>query len=236
MNIVINRIINKWNLNKEQPIDLNQLKINVIQGIENEIIKTNDELEKLKKDLESFPELYCDKYEHHYYVTNYERIGETGWHSFAGYETIYHISYKCSICGHDYFSEGATYEFPHIEYKKQEFPKSAYDDKNLQIDGRTYRMVLEEISRLEDNFKKRICELAGHRMKRSSYYKCTCCGKIMSFDEYREYLKSKPIAFTKDIYSALPKLEKYQDGKNQEENSNYKPKIITREMADKMFK
>lgn len=236
MNIAINRIINKWNLNKEQPIDLNQLKINVIQGIENEIIKTNDELEKLKKDLESFPELYCDKYEHHYYVTNYERIGETGWHSFAGYETIYHISYKCSVCGHDSFSEGATYEFPHIEYKNQEFPKSAYDDKNLQIDGRTYRMVLEEISRLENNLKKKICELAGHRMKRSSYYKCTCCGKIMSFDEYREYLKSKPIAFTKDIYSALPKLEKYQDGKNQEENSNYKPKIITREMADKMFK
>lgn len=214
---------------------MNQLKLNVIQDIENEIIKTNDELEKLKEDLESFPDLYCDKYEHHYYVTNYEKIGETGWHSFAGYETIYHISYKCSICGHDFFSEGATYEFPHIEYKNQEFPKSAYDDKNLQIDGRTYRMVLEEISRLEDNFKKRICELAGHRMKRSSYYKCTCCGKIMSFDEYREYLKSKPIAFTKDIYSALPKLEKYQDGKNQKENY-HKPKIITREMADKMFK
>ena len=235
MNIAINRIINKWNLNKYQPIDLNQLKINVIQGIENEIIKTNDELKKLKEDLESFPDLYCDKYEHHYYVTNYERIGETGWHSFAGYETIYHISYKCSVCGHDSFCEGATYEFPHIEYKNQEFPKSAYDDKNLQKDGRTYRMVLEEISRLEDNFKKRICELAGHRMKRSSYYKCTCCGKIMSFDEYREYLKSKPIAFTKDIYSALPKLEKYQDGKNQKENY-HKPKIITREMADKMFK
>ena len=235
MNIAINRIINKWNLNKYQPIDLNQLKINVIQGIENEIIKTNDELKKLKEDLESFPDLYCDKYEHHYYVTNYERIGETGWHSFAGYETIYHISYKCSICGHDSFSDAATYEFPHIEYKNQEFPKSAYDDKNLQKDGRTYRMVLEEISRLEDNFKKRICELAGHRMKRSSYYKCTCCGKIMSFDEYREYLKSKPIAFTKDIYSALPKLEKYQDEKNQKENY-HKPKIITREMADKMFK
>ena len=40
MNIVINRLINKWNLKKEQPIDLNQLKINVIQGIENEIIKS----------------------------------------------------------------------------------------------------------------------------------------------------------------------------------------------------
>ena len=96
-------------------------------------------------------------------------------------------------------------------------------------------MVLEEISRLEDNLKKKICELAGHRMKRSSYYKCTCCGKAMSFDEYKEYLKSKPISFTKDIYTALPELEKYQDGKNQKENY-HKPKIITREMADKMFK
>ena len=31
-------------------------------------------------------------------------------------------------------------------------------------------------------------------------------------------------------------LEKYQDGKNQEENSNHKPKIIARENVYKMFK
>ncbi len=39
MNIVINTIINKWNLKKGQPIDLNQLKLNLIHDIENEIKK-----------------------------------------------------------------------------------------------------------------------------------------------------------------------------------------------------
>ncbi len=44
-----------------EPIDLNMLKLNVVQGNEYEINKTKDELKKLKSDLESFPKLYCKK-------------------------------------------------------------------------------------------------------------------------------------------------------------------------------
>ena len=74
MNIAFNRIINKWNLNKYQPIDLNQLKLNVIHGNENEINKANDELEKLKEDLETFPKLYCNKKKKRHSYCNKRRI------------------------------------------------------------------------------------------------------------------------------------------------------------------
>ena len=80
-----------------EPIDLNMLKLNVVQGNEYEINKTKDELKKLKSDLKSFPKLYCKKNRHSYFVYDYSRIGKTGWHSFAGDEVIYSVSYKrCS--------------------------------------------------------------------------------------------------------------------------------------------
>lgn len=197
-----------------EPIDLNMLKLNVVQGNEYEINKTKDELEKLKSDLESFPKLYCKKNGHSYVVFDYSRIGETGWHSFAGDEVIYSVSYKCSVCGKQYYSVHPL-RSPEIEYKGCKLPDSAYDDKNLQIDGRTYRMVEEEISRLEDYLayrqylKKKICELAGHTMKRSNNYICVCCGKTMSYSDYRNYLECSPITLTRDTFLSLPTFEDY---------------------------
>lgn len=103
-------------------------------------------------------------------------------------------------------------------------------------------MTLEEISRLEDyivyrqKLKKKICELAGHRMKRSSYYKCICCGKEMSFDEYRDYLKDNPITLTRETFASLPTFEEYQNEKKQEEISNTDSKIITKKMKYNKYK
>ena len=223
MNIAINKIINKWNLNKYQPIDLNQLKLNVIHGNENEINKANDELEKLKENLESFPKLYCKKNRHSYVITSCYKKRDTGRHSFAGYESIYEITYKCTVCGHCHYSEGSTFSTPSRGYYERKIPIDLYDDKDLQIDGRTYRMTQEEISRLEDyivyrqKLKKKICELAGHTMTRKSYYKCICCGKTMSFDEYRDYLKDNPITLTRDTFASLPTFEEYQNEEKQKE-------------------
>ncbi len=228
MNGILKTIIEKCNSKNTayQPVDLNQLKLRVIHNNENDINRINDELEKLKKDLDLFPRLYCNKYGHSYYVTDYYRKGETGWHSFAGDEVVYYISYCCAVCGAYDSYEGAMYGVPNRQYKKHGFPEDAYDDLNVQKDGRTYRMVQEEISRLENYLaycqylKNKICELAGHTVEKDGECKCICCGKTMSYYEYNKCLNANSKTVTNDYFSSLPSFEEYQDQIKQERESN----------------
>ena len=237
--IIIKALINRnkqpENDSSVPTIDLNELKQNVVNGNEYEIQKTKKEIEKLKRDLKLFPREYCERYGHSFVTTYYERAltdgwhsfagyrriknGENGWHSFAGNQVIYDVTRECTVCGAKSYNTITTYSVPHIGIYKMEIPESMYDDTELKVDGRTYRMIEKEIIRLEDyikyrNFlKPKICEVAGHTMKKGSICSCICCGKQMTWEEYDNYLKYNPIILSREAFMQLPTFEEYQKNK-----------------------
>ena len=193
--------------------DLNHLKLVLINSTDAEICNTRDELEMLRNDLDKFPRLYCKKYGHNYVTTDYYYIGKTGSHFFIGDEILYSFTSKCTVCGANSYIELPIYSFPDKDIYKKELPDGIYDDQSLTINGKTYRMTEEEISRLEDylsylhSLKRNICNLVGHTMERKRQYRCFCCGKTMSWNDYNNYLKDKPVTLVSESFLLLPTFE-----------------------------
>ena len=201
-------------------VDLDYLKTSVMNAAEKEITKTNDELEKLKNDLEKFPSLYCDKYGHSYVTTNYRYLGRTGWGSILGEERVYEIKEECTVCGKTYYIPALElYYRPDTCVCKKQLPEDLYHDQSLQIDGKTYQMTEAEISRLEDyleyinSIKSTIFSLIDYTMERQRQYRILKRSKILSWNNYIDFLKRYPIIYSIEVFLTFPTFEEYQNQK-----------------------
>ena len=201
-------------------VDLNELKLNIIHGNESEIDKAKKELKELKAELATYPSAYCERHNHITVTIDYRKIGDTNTHSFAGYGSVYRLVTKCTTCGKEFVDDGVVYGIPHIVYYKRKLPDSIYDDNSLKENGKTYRMVQVEISRIEDyiklrqDYSKKVCSLAGHTMEKikGGDFRCTCCGETMNpWYYYDYYLKNNSITLTGETFLALPVLPRFEE-------------------------
>lgn len=173
---------------------INEIRLNKVQEINDEIEKSNLELKELQDKLGRILSHYCEKNGRHKYILTYSKNGEcTGAFSFGGGEEHYcQRRYTCTICGHTYTYNGKGFGYPFTEECKQEIPQEVYDDESLSDDGKTYRMVKEEIGELKIYMdylcllKQKLCELFGHDATVDSHenFTCKCCGKYMRYSEY----------------------------------------------------
>ena len=106
------------------------------------------------------------------------------------------FEYKCTVCRREKTYTGigyANYSFTKSKRKyEQKIPDDVYDDKFLTDGGKTFRIIQEEIFKINhyinylESLKQKLCELFGHDAKNDYYehFKCECCGQYMSYKEY----------------------------------------------------
>lgn len=184
------------NLNKhnEKRINvINEIRLNKIQEINNELEIYKSELERLNNEKQEILYTYCKKFGHKYILTKSEYRGYTGAHSFKyGRASIRTNTCKCTVCGSVTRNTGETYGVPNVKQYKQIIPSEIYDDTTLNKDGKTLRLIEEEINKIKEEInylnmlKIKICELFGHDAEPDCYehFVCKCCNRIMFYQEY----------------------------------------------------
>ena len=228
MKDIINTIRENYNFknNPSISVDLNHLKNAVTEATETEIAKTKEVLKKLKNDLGKFPSLYCNKYGHDYIAISYRILGKTGWHSFLGEERVYEIKEQCTICGQTSHIWGMElYCRPDIYESKKQLPAKIHDDQSLVINGKTYRMTEEEISRLEKyleyihSIKSTIYDLINKTLERERLYRNIRRSKTIFWNSYIDYIKKYPIIYNVETFLQFPTFEEYQSNNKAQEQS-----------------
>lgn len=184
--------------NNEKRINkLKEIRLNKIKEIDAEYEKSKLELKELEDEADSILLAYCEKKGHHSDVLIDSRmLGYTGEYSFlSGYTRYSDNMYKCTVCGRKSSSRGTRCNFSTVQKYEQKIPDDIYDDTSLTKNGKTFRMVQEEISKTAQyiNYLKslysKLCELFGHdiliqRYNRYTTVKCKCCGIDMFFEDY----------------------------------------------------
>ncbi len=181
--------------NNEKRIEtIREIRLNKIKEIDDEYEKSKIELRKLQEEADSILFAYCNKKGHRDILISSRILGSTGEHSFShGFEKNLRNSYKCAVCGRTciYTEKGYSYS-PGQKYE-QKIPDDIYDDKSLTVNGKTFRMLQEEISKITqyihylDSLYLKLCELFGHdavMISDREDFKCRCCGKTMTYREY----------------------------------------------------
>ena len=178
---------------KNRAKKLKRIRFAKLKEIKEETKKYKLEFEKLCKERDTILSNYCKKNGH-----NYIPVAESRFDSHTMTYIVPHMSdyLKCSVCGRK-----EKYDFwPHPETQdyKQIIPDDVYDDVTLNENGRTYRIVIEEINKLEEYgyyllfLRDELCRLFGHDGELINYgsyspdYQgfCKCCGELMPMGDY----------------------------------------------------
>ncbi len=211
--------------NKKRLEKIKRIRLSIIEEIDNGLEKSNLELKKLKEESNSILLSYCNKYGHKYILVSRNVLGSTNKHSFIyGFQKISKNTYKCAICGRPKSITSKGYGSSSVKRYVKTLPEEIYDDNTLTTDGKTLRMVLEKISKLEEyidyleSLKPKLCELLGHDYVEEhdshfTYYECKCCGKYVDYivktddaDIWNNYL----LALSEKSDLSLPTFESYQ--------------------------
>lgn len=206
--------------NKGRTEKINEIRLAKVQEIKDEIEETKKRLEEVGKAKEKIVYAYCEKNGHKDILTGSQYLGETGTHSFRhGFETIRRNTYKCVVCGRQTsyttktFSRGGDRSVYH-----REIPEELYDDTTLREDGKTLNDLTQEYNDLWEYYEylqsllEELCTLFGHDAVMtdmcSERFKCNCCGKSMS---YQEYINNHHRAIYRGVvpfhYVTLPEME-----------------------------
>ena len=170
---------------------LKGMRLKKIKEINDELEKTKLKLRELEREASDVLHNYCYRRNKHSYILSaYKYEGLTGETSFGAGVHIYKEIYKCSVCGNT--CDFSVYRHRRTSEYKQDVPQEAYDDESISVNGKTYRMLKEEIDELKTYIgylgllKEKMCELFGHDVTPEQYksFKCKCCGKYMEYDEY----------------------------------------------------
>lgn len=195
---------------------INEIRLNKIHEIDDELKKSNLELKELLDKLNSILFAYCNKNGHRYILISSTTLGVTGAHGFtSGFEKIVNNTHKCTVCGGVIRRTETVWGYYSEQKYVQKFPDDIYDDKSITTeDGKTFRMVQEEISKMNEyinyleSLKLKLCELFGHDATMINYvedFKCNCCGKIMGYQEYiNSHHKAKYRGIVDFYYRTLP--------------------------------
>lgn len=180
--------------NEEKFKVINRIRLEKLAEINKEIRLSKIELETLSKEWNNILHAYCEKHKHNYILTEVKYPLPTGSYSpECGWEYSYIVNYKCTTCGT--IKSFTTVGFRVCPEKyHQTIPKEAIDDITLSKNGKTLRMIEQEIPKLREYIdylgylKEKMCELFGHDATIIDYdretFKCKCCGKTMSHREY----------------------------------------------------
>lgn len=194
---------------------IQEIRLNKIKEIDDEYEKSKLELKKLQDEADSILFAYCSKKGHNDILISSETLGSTGVHSFSyGFERIVRAVYKCAVCGRVWRYNGTGYGHYSVQAYEQKIPEDIYDDKSLTEDGKTFRMVQEEISKITqyinylNSLYLKLCELFGHDAEiidGRENFKCKCCGKTISYREYVDtYHKAKYRGIVDFYYDNYP--------------------------------
>lgn len=191
---------------------INEIRLNKVQEINDELEKSNLELNELQGKLAKILFNYCEKNGGHKYILIESRNGAgTGAFSFVGGEEHYCWRvYKCTICGHVHTFSGNSFGYPFTEEYCQEIPQEVYDDESISCEGKTFRMIKKEIDELKIYMdylyllKQKLCELFGHDATADSHenFTCKCCGKHMSYAKYIDTYHAAKYKGVVDFYYA----------------------------------
>ena len=205
---------------------LKEIRLNKIKEIDDEYEKCNLELGNLEKEANNILRNYCYKRKNHSYILIQSKNGGlTGENTFAGSVHTFRHIYKCSVCGEIYHLSGKSAGYARIHEYKQVIPEDAYDDESLSDNGRTYRMIKEEIDELKIYMdylillKGKICELFGHEATADAheYFTCKCCGKLLRHDEYiNDYYNARYRGVVDYYYDSYPGKNYYVISQNGE--------------------
>ena len=197
---------------------INEIRLNKIKEIDAEYEKSQLELKELKGKIDSILHAYCEKNGHRDILVSSRILGSTGAHSFTyGTELILTKSYKCAICGRTRNCTGKGYS----SYTKNKYeriiPDDLYDDETLTTDGKSFRILQEEISKLTQyinylySLKLKLCELFGHdagMIDDFENFTCKCCGKTIRYQEYIEtYHRAKYRGIVNFYYDTYPEMD-----------------------------
>jgi hypothetical protein len=239
---------------KNRAEELKRIRFAKLKEINEEAIKISLKLEKLCKERDTILSNYCKKNGH-----NYIPVAESRFDSHTMTYKVPHMSdyLKCSVCGRK-----EKYDFwPHPETQdyKQIIPDDVYDDVTLNENGRTYRIVIEEINKLEEYgyylgfLRNELCRLFGHDGEMINYggyspdYQgyCKCCGKLMPMCDYTYSRKNAMyrifddddayLLSSDDKYEfSLPTFESYQESlalkQKAVQEKKDKPKKLTKKI------
>lgn len=240
---------------KNRAEELKRIRLAKLKEIEKETEKFKLELEKLRKEHDAILSNYCNRVGHHYIP-----VADPRFHRNDIIQTISPTSeyFKCTVCGRK-----KEYDFwPHYEAQdyKQIIPDEVYDDVTLNENGRTYRILIEEIDKLREYgyyllfLREELCRLFGHDGKLINYggnghddYQafCTCCGELMPKSDYIysrknamyrifDYDDAYLISSDDNYKYSLPSFESYQKSleleKKQKAVQEDKPKKLTKKL------
>ena len=217
LEIKYKKSLDKLNEHKEKRINaINEIRLTKVQEINDELEITKPKLEKLNNERQELLYEYCKKFGHKDILIKSEYRGYTGAHSFKyGRAAMRTNAYKCAVCGRKTGHTSETYGVPSIKQYKQIIPSEIYDDTSLNKDGKTLRVIEEEIQKVQEyiNYlemlKIKMCELFGHDAK--PYYNeefvCNCCNRIVSYREYiNTYHNAKYRGIVPFYYSIYPEM------------------------------
>ncbi len=204
--------------NKKKIEVIKEIRLNKINEINTEIKKNNEELDNLKKDLESLLVLYCQKKGHHYVLIDYKELHKIDGHSFEyGFAQNGNFTYKCTICGSVTHNTQITYRYPKVKKYTAEIPTDIYQDNSLLINGKTCQTIQEKIDELNNyiaylnSLKTELCRLFGHDAKMIDYdgkFTCNCCGKRLYYQEYiNSYYAAKCKKIVPFYYDKTPEID-----------------------------
>ena len=96
-------------------------------------------------------------------------------------------------------------------------PDELYDDETLTTDGKSFRILQEEILKLTQyinylySLKLKLCELFGHdagMIDDLENFTCKCCGKTIRYQEYIEtYHRAKYRGIVDFYYGTYPEMD-----------------------------
>ncbi len=233
--------------NKKRIEVINRIRLEKLAEIAEEIKISELEIETLTEERVKILHTYCEKNNHNYALLRQRYLSSTGKHSFGrGFQNIYDYTYKCTICGRETSFTTTGYDRRDSEKYCAYIPEDVYDNETLTTDGKTLRIIEQEILKLKeylnylDYLKDKMCELFGHDAIIIDYeenFKCQCCGRTLGYQEYidahykAKYLGIVPFYYNdningsyitrgeKESYIPLPTFEVYQRTlKKKEEN------------------
>ena len=171
-----------------------------LHEIDVEIQETNYKLKLLRENRVYALSKYCREHKHHYVITYALSKGKTGLSSVAGEIQLYDFEKRCTICGDSIFYH--NYEtvfgiYPSTTAYEQEIPNGIYDNINYSRDGKTVKMIDDEIEENEryleylKSLKRRLCSIFGHDADDDAFVNiCSCCGEFLSREEVEKSYKN----------------------------------------------